>query len=168
MVQNIHSIALALWYLTIVQAFVCISYEVWNCCQLVSLVRRNLFRTTATLTGRLVWGRTGESRLATIEYFPSKESRCNIFVPSEKWLGEEIHFAKKLQLQRYDRWMQASVQGCRNCWILPSRRGEHGVSLENMGNMENIEKMEKVNQMTQKSPEDFWRRRASLHMHVDV
>ena len=56
-------------------------------------------------------------------------------------------------------------QGCRNCSILPSRMGEHGVSLENMGNME---KMENINQMTQKSPEDFWRRRASLHMHVDV
>ena len=43
--------------------------------------------------------------------------------------------------------------------------GERGVSLENMGNMENMEKMEKmenINQMTQKSPEDFWRRKASL------
>ena len=43
--------------------------------------------------------------------------------------------------------------------------GEHGVSLENMGNMENKEKMEKmenINQMTQKSPEHFRRRKASL------
>ena len=46
-------------------------------------------------------------------------------------------------------------QGCRNCCILPSRMGEHGVSLENMGNMENMGKMEHINQMTQKSPEDF-------------
>ena len=43
--------------------------------------------------------------------------------------------------------------------------GEHGVSLENMGNlenMENIEKMENINHMTQKSAEDFYRRKASL------
>ena len=49
-------------------------------------------------------------------------------------------------------------QGCRSCSILPSRMGEHEVSLENMGNMENMENMEKmenINQMTQKSPEDF-------------
>ena len=49
-------------------------------------------------------------------------------------------------------------QGRRSCCILPSRMGEHGVSLENMGNMENMENMEKnenINQMTQKSPEDF-------------
>ena len=49
--------------------------------------------------------------------------------------------------------------------------GEHGVSLENMDNMENMESMEKVEnmekftgsptEMTQKSPEDFWRRKAS-------
>ena len=52
----------------------------------------------------------------------------------------------------------AYKQGCRSCSILPSRMGEHGVSLENMGNMENMENMEKmenINQMTQKSPEDF-------------
>ena len=45
--------------------------------------------------------------------------------------------------------------------------GEHGISLENMGNMgnmENKEKMENINQMNQKSPEDFWRRKASLHL----
>ena len=42
--------------------------------------------------------------------------------------------------------------------------GEHGVSLENMGNMENMEKMENINQMNQKSPEDFWRRKASLRL----
>ena len=49
-------------------------------------------------------------------------------------------------------------QGCRSCSILPSRMGEHGVSLENMGNMENMENMEKmenINHMTQKSAEDF-------------
>ena len=43
--------------------------------------------------------------------------------------------------------------------------GEHGVSLENMGNMENMENMEKmenINHMTQKSAEDFYRRKASL------
>ena len=43
--------------------------------------------------------------------------------------------------------------------------GEHGVSLENMGNMgnmENMEKMENINHMTQKSAEDFYRRKASL------
>ena len=58
-----------------------------------------------------------------------------------------------------------TMQGCRNCCILPSRIGEHGVSLENMGNignMENMENMENINQMTQKSPEDFRRRKASL------
>ena len=55
-------------------------------------------------------------------------------------------------------------QGCRNCWILPSRMGEHGVSLENMEDMEDIKKMENINQMTQKSPEDFWRRKASLFL----
>ena len=53
-------------------------------------------------------------------------------------------------------------QGCRNFLILPSRMGEHGVNLENMVNMENVEKVENINQMTQKSPEDFWRRKASL------
>ena len=50
------------------------------------------------------------------------------------------------------------VQGGRNCCTVPSRVGEHEVSLENMGNMENMENMEKmenINQMTQKSPEDF-------------
>ena len=50
--------------------------------------------------------------------------------------------------------------------------GEHEVSLENMGNMENVENMEKmenINQMTQKSPEDFWRRKTSLLLlMVDV
>ena len=46
--------------------------------------------------------------------------------------------------------------------------GEHGVSLENMGNMENMENMEKmekmenINHMTQKSAEDFFRRKATL------
>ena len=35
-------------------------------------------------------------------------------------------------------------QGCRNRSILPSRMGEHGVSLENMGNMKNLEKMENM------------------------
>ena len=58
-----------------------------------------------------------------------------------------------------------SNQGCRSCSILPSRMGEHEVSLENIGNMENMENMEKmenINQMTQKSPEDFWRRKASF------
>ena len=34
-----------------------------------------------------------------------------------------------------------------SCWILQSRIGEHGVSLENMGNMENIENMEKMENM---------------------
>ena len=43
--------------------------------------------------------------------------------------------------------------------------GEKGVSLENMGNMENMEKMENINQVTQKSPEDFWRRKLTS---VDV
>ena len=46
--------------------------------------------------------------------------------------------------------------------------GEHGVSLENIGNMENMENMEKmenINQMTQKSPEDFWGRKASLRFY---
>ena len=57
------------------------------------------------------------------------------------------------------------LQGCRSCSILPSRMGKHGVSLGNMGNMENtenMENMENINQMTQKSPEDFWSRKASL------
>ena len=56
------------------------------------------------------------------------------------------------------------MQGCRNCWILPSQMGEHGVSLENTGNMKNMENMENINRMTQKSPEleDFWRRKGSL------
>ena len=43
-------------------------------------------------------------------------------------------------------------QGCRNCCILPSWMGEHGVSLENMGNtenMENMERIENINQTTQ-------------------
>ena len=43
--------------------------------------------------------------------------------------------------------------------------GEHEESLENMGNMENMENMEKmenINHMTQKSAEDFYRRKASL------
>ena len=40
-------------------------------------------------------GSNDESRVPTIEYFPSKESRCNISVPSEKWLAEEPDFAKK-------------------------------------------------------------------------
>ena len=42
-------------------------------------------------------------------------------------------------------------QGSTNCSILPSRMGEHGVSLENMENIENgenMEKMENINQMT--------------------
>ena len=37
--------------------------------------------------------------------------------------------------------------------------------MENMGNMENMENMEKmenINHMTQKSAEDFYRRKASL------
>ena len=64
-------------------------------------------------------------------------------------------FYQKFPLSINHKNIDNIVQGCRNCSILPSRMGEHGVSLENMGNMENMEKMENINQMTQKSPEDF-------------
>ena len=40
-----------------------------------------------------------------------------------------------------------AYQGCRNRWILPSRLGEHGVSLKNMGNTGNMENMEKMENM---------------------
>ena len=39
-------------------------------------------------------------------------------------------------------------QGSKSCSILPSRMGEHRVSLENIKNIENVEKMENINQMT--------------------
>ena len=49
-------------------------------------------------------------------------------------------------------------QGSKNCSILPSRMGEHGVSWENT---ENMEKIENINQMTSKhyicdSKHSFW------------
>ena len=65
---------------------------------------------------------------------------------------------KKNKVVNYSIFTLTLAQGCRSCSILPSRMGEHGVSLENMGNMEtmeNMEKMENINQMTQKSPEDL-------------
>ena len=62
---------------------------------------------------------------------------------------------KKNKVVNYSIFTLTLAQGCRSCSILPSRMGEHGVSLENMENMENMEKMENFNQMTQKSPEDF-------------
>ena len=55
-------------------------------------------------------GSNDESRVPTIEYFPSKESRCNISVPSEKWLEEEIHFAKKCSSSGMTGGVQLSVQ----------------------------------------------------------
>ena len=36
-------------------------------------------------------------------------------------------------------------QDSKNCSILPSQMGEHGVSWEKMENTENIEKMENIN-----------------------
>ena len=46
-------------------------------------------------------------------------------------------------------------QGCRNFSILPSRMGEHGVSLENMGKIENMEKVENM-EMFSRSPTEMF------------
>ena len=46
------------------------------------------------------------------------------------------------------------MKAIRAAEVVPSRMGEHEVSLENMGNMENMEymeKMENINQMNHKS-----------------
>ena len=44
------------------------------------------------------------------------------------------------------------VQDSKNCPILPSLMGEHGVSWENIENMENTENMEKMEKMENIKP----------------
>ena len=56
------------------------------------------------------------------------------------WTFDHLNICMKIWASEHLR--NRNLQECRNCWILPSRMGKHGVRLENMGNMENMENME--------------------------
>ena len=65
-----------------------------------------------------------------------------------------IHTSESRKYVRSSKEEVKARQDSKNCSILPSQMGEHGVSWENMEKMENtenMEKMENINQIDLKS-----------------
>ena len=86
----------------------CISDKVCNCRQLVRSVLRKLFRATASLARRLVWGRGGRrGQLLTTFHHGNRDAT---FLRSD-W-KRKSKLRKSATQQRYDRGMQEPSVQC--------------------------------------------------------